>query len=342
VNARRPEGHPVISDDVEASSATAANDRAGLFTGLSAFPLTPVADDSAGGIDEAAFRALVGRLAGARVDSITVLGSTGSYAYLDRDERRRVIELAVAEAGDIPVLAGIGSTRTRDVLRYATDAQSAGAAGLLVAPVSYQPLTDEEVYRLFADVDHASSAPIVVYDNPGTTHFAFSDDLHAGIAALPQVASIKIPPVQGGPAAIQQRVAALRAEIPDDVTIGISGDAVAADALNAGCDTWYSVLGGTLPAPCRAIVTAAAAGDGPGAVGLSSRLAPLWELFAAYGSYRVVSALAEELGLVAHPNLPKPVLGLDEHGRKRLVGALTALRDNGIVDASADRLQRHS
>jgi 4-hydroxy-tetrahydrodipicolinate synthase len=301
-----------------------------LLTGLSAFPLTPVTDDPTGGIDEAAFSRLIARLAEARVDSITVLGSTGSYAYLNADERRRVIELAVAAAGDVPVIAGIGATRTRDVLRHATQAQAAGATGLLLAPVSYQPLTDEEVYSLFEDVEAASSVPLVVYDNPGTTHFTFNDDLHARIAELPHVASIKIPPVEGGPAALKQRITALRANIPGTVTIGISGDYLAAAALNAGCDTWYSVLAGTLPAPCRAIVDAAAAGFASRAIELSDQLAPLWELFSEYGSYRVVSALGEELHLVAHPNLPRPVLGLDQQGRTRLQAALVKLRENGV------------
>lgn len=301
-----------------------------MFTGLSAFPLTPLHDHGDGGIDEGAFRTLIGRLADARVQSITVLGSTGSYAYLDRDERRRVVELAVTEAGEVPVFAGVGATRTRDVLRYAADAQSAGAAGLLVAPVSYQPLTEEEVFGLFVDVDRQSSVPLIVYDNPGTTHFTFSDHLHARIAGLPCVASIKIPPVEGGPAAVEQRIAALRATIPDSATLGISGDAVAADALSGGCDAWYSVLAGTLPAPCQAIVAAAATGDRARAVHLSEALAPLWELFSAYGSYRVVSALAEELGLVAHPHLPKPVLGLHQRGRKRLAAAVALLREKGV------------
>lgn len=301
-----------------------------LLTGLSAFPLTPVIDDGDTGIDEAAFTNLITCLAAARVDSITVLGSTGSYAYLTSDERQHVVALAAATAGDVPVLAGIGATRTRDVLRHAADAQAAGASGLLLAPVSYQPLSDEEVYGLFQDVDSACSVPVVVYDNPGTTHFTFSDDLHARIAQLPSVASIKIPPVDGGASVMRERIDALRAKIPDGVTIGISGDYVAADALNAGCEAWYSVLGGTLPEACQAIVDAAAAGDAARAVELSDQLAPLWELFSEHGSYRVVSALAEELGLVQHPNLPRPVLGLDQGARHQLQAAMTALRGNGV------------
>lgn len=312
---------------------TQTSDRFALPTGLSAFPLTPVSDDA--GIDEAAFTSIVERLAAAGVDSITVLGSTGSYAYLTREERKRVVELAVAVAGNTPVLAGVGATRTRDVLRHADDAQAAGAAGLLVAPVSYQPLSDEEVYGLFDAVDAATSVPVVVYDNPGTTHFEFSDDLHARIADLPHIASIKIPPEENGPDAMAERIDTLRAELPTTVSIGISGDYVAAEALNAGCDAWYSVLGGTLPHACQAIVDAAAVGDATRTTELSNQLLPLWNLFYDHGSYRVVSALAEELGLVTHPNLPLPVLGLDQAGRTQVRAAMDALRENGVPGLNA-------
>ncbi|MDH6436751.1 dihydrodipicolinate synthase/N-acetylneuraminate lyase [Streptomyces sp. SAI-144] len=67
-----------------------------LLTGLSAFPLAPVIDDGNTGIDEAAFTNLITRLAAARVDAITVLGSTGSYTYLTSDERQHVVTLAAA------------------------------------------------------------------------------------------------------------------------------------------------------------------------------------------------------------------------------------------------------
>lgn len=322
--------HTTADPTRDSTADTTADSARQLVTGLSAFPLTPINDDTDGSIDEAAFSRLIARLDDARVDSITVLGSTGSYAYLTADERRRVVELAVATAGDVPVLAGVGATRTRDVLHHAEHAQAAGAAGLLVAPVSYQPLGDEEVYGLFQAVDAATSVPVVVYDNPGTTHFTFSDDLHARIAELPHIASIKIPPEENGPDAMQERVDTLRSKIRPGVTIGISGDYVAAEALNAGCETWYSVLGGTLPHACQAIVDAAAAADTARTTELSNQLTPLWDLFWTHGSYRVTSAFAEELGLVRHPNLPRPVLGLDNTGRDQVRAALAQLRANGV------------
>jgi 4-hydroxy-tetrahydrodipicolinate synthase len=77
-----------------------------MFTGLSAFPLTPLAHDA---VDEPAFVRLIERLSEAKVDSITALGSTGSYAYLSSEERSRVARLAVEHSGGTPVFIGIGA-----------------------------------------------------------------------------------------------------------------------------------------------------------------------------------------------------------------------------------------
>ena len=50
-------------------------------------------------------------------------------------------------------------------------------------------------YGLFETVAHHASVPLCVYDNPGTTDFEFSDELHEKMATLPGVLSIKIPGV---------------------------------------------------------------------------------------------------------------------------------------------------
>src|SRR3954466_12443267 len=126
------------------------------FDGFSAFPLTPMDER---GVDVDAFGRLVERAAEAGADSIGALGSTGNYAYLERTERRRLAELAVAAASGTPVLISIGAMRTQQVRRLAEDAEQAGAAALLLAPVSYQPLREEEVFGLYQTVAAAVSAP---------------------------------------------------------------------------------------------------------------------------------------------------------------------------------------
>ncbi|MUN53902.1 dihydrodipicolinate synthase family protein [Kocuria koreensis] len=293
------------------------------FTGLSGFPLTPLKDES---VDEAAFAGLVERSAAAGVDSITALGSTGSYAYLTPAERACVANLAVEHAGDTPVLVGVGALRTSHVLTNAEAAQAAGAAGLLLAPMSYQPLTDHDVFELYRAVTVATDLPVIVYDNPGTTHFEFTHELYARIAELPGIASIKIPGVPADPEAAREHVGAIRAVIPEHVTIGVSGDASAATGLNAGCEAWCSVIGGTLPEPALAITRAAQEGRAADAFAESERLAPLWDLFTKFGgSLRVVAAIAEQLALAPRGCLPLPIQPLSDDQRARISGVLDSL-----------------
>lgn len=293
-----------------------------MFNGLSAFPLTPMNES---GVDEAAFAKLMKRLAHAKVDSIGALGSTGNYAYLQREERARVARMAVDHANGIPVMIGIGALRTRDVLALAEDAQKAGASAVLLAPVSYQKLTQDEVFSLFETVAKSLSVPLCVYDNPGTTHFEFSDELHGRIAKLPNVGAIKIPPVPADPEEARARVERLRALVPSNVAIGVSGDASASAGLNAGCTAWYSVLGGLFPERCMAITRAAAHGHAAEARRLSAELEPLWALFRQYGGLRVVASAAEMLGLVQADNLPLPLLPLNSAARKTVQDLLAAL-----------------
>ncbi|MGC5628527.1 dihydrodipicolinate synthase family protein [Georgenia sp. Z1344] len=294
-----------------------------MFTGLSAFPLTPLADDH---LDEAAFAGLVERLVDAGVDSITALGSTGSYAYLDPEERARVARLAVAHARDVPVLVGVGALRTSQVLTHVDSAEQAGAAGVLLAPMTYQPLTDDDVLELFRTVTEHTDLPVVVYDNPTTTRFTFTTELYARVAALPGIASIKIPGVPADPAQARRHVDAIRTAVPDHVTVGVSGDALGAAGLVAGCDAWYTAVGGTLPAPMLTITRAVQAGRPEEAAAESARLAPLWELLPELGgSARVSAAIAQHLGLVPGWCLPLPIRALTRAQRARVADVVDGL-----------------
>jgi len=294
-----------------------------MFSGLSAFPLTPV---NATGIDEKSFLSLLARLTTAKVDSLGVLGSTGSYAYFTREQRKRVATLAVQYADGIPVMVSIGATSTDEVLRLAEDAQHAGVSALLLPAVSYQKLTEEEVFGFYAEVARNVSLPICVYDNPGTTHTEFSNDLYARIAALPNIASIKIPGVPADMHSAAQRVSALRAQLPAEISIGVSGDASAGNGLMAGCDVWYSVCGGLFPNTALALTRAAQAGDFAAVVEQSQRLEPLWTLFRQHGgSIRVIAAAAALLGLAEENNLPRPLRALSSEHQREVLQVMRSL-----------------
>lgn len=290
-------------------------------SGLSAFPITPT--DDAGRVDIAALRRLVSRLVAADVDSIGLLGSTGIYMYLTRDERRRAIEAAADESsGRVPVIAGIGALRTDEAIALARDAKDIGAAAGLLSAASYTPLTDDEVFEHVSAVARGSGLPIVIYDNPGTTHFKFTPDLVGRLAGVPGIVAIKNPGVGADDAAMH--LAGQRAIVPKSFSIGCSADWTAAETMIAGADTWYSVLGGLLPSVCLKIVRAARQGDAAEARRLDGMLEPLWELFRRYSSLRVVYALADLLG-ICRTEPPRPILPLAAPARRQLADTLARL-----------------
>jgi 4-hydroxy-tetrahydrodipicolinate synthase len=215
-----------------------------MFRGLSAFPITPM--DAGGRVVANHLARLLERLAAAKVDSVGLLGSTGSYMYLAREERRRAVEIAAEVLrGRVPLLVSVGAMRTDEALALARDAEAAGADGLLLAPVSYTPLKDEEVFGHFSEIAGATGLPLCIYNNPSTTHFSFSNDLIARLAAVPKIVALKN---TGLPAAeIRPAHEALRALVPAGFAIGYSGDWNAGGAMLAGGSPGTASSAGSCP-----------------------------------------------------------------------------------------------
>lgn len=71
---------------------------------------------------------------------------------------------------------------------------------------------------------------------------------------MPGIVAIKNPTEKSD--AIEGHLAGQRSIVPEGFSIGYSGDWNATEAMLAGADTWYSVLGGILPEVCTKIVKA--------------------------------------------------------------------------------------
>jgi 4-hydroxy-tetrahydrodipicolinate synthase len=271
-------------------------------------------------VDE--FGALLEHLENSAVDSVGVLGSTGAAAYLNRAQRRRAIKTA-RDALSKPVIAGVSALRTDQVIQHALDAQKSGADAILLSAMSYIPLNDREVVRLFERVDAAVDLPICIYNNPGTTKFTFSPALIGELSQLDHVAAVK----DSGHSheELAERRASIRALVDESFVIGMSGDSFAVEALIEGSGAWYSVLAGTLPDACAALVSAIADGNHDEARLRDAALRPMWELMRRVGSIRVMYALVELLGLsTALP--PEPLLPLGYDDKAALILALEAGR----------------
>ncbi len=290
-----------------------------FIKGVSAFPLTPM--NASGTLDRGMLRELLNRLVTASVDSVGLLGSTGMYPFIDRGQRRAAIETAAAVLnGKIPLVVGIGALRTDAAIDLARDAEAAGADAGLLAPVSYTPLFDDEVFEHFKAVARATTLPLCIYNNPSTTHFAFSDDLIVRLSELPTVVAVK----HVGIADVGPQVDALRRRTKSEFSLGYSVDGFCAEAMIAGADTWYTALGGLFPEPCMEITGAIARGDVDAARRTNQQLKPVWDVFKEYGSARCIYAAAASLGFAVTP--PLPLQPLHGETRQRVLDAITAAR----------------
>ncbi|WP_104179606.1 dihydrodipicolinate synthase family protein [Arthrobacter sp. B0490] len=285
------------------------------FTGLIAYPITPFAADGSVGQDD--LRALVDGLATSGVDAVTVLGSSGSFAYLDRSERAQVARTAI-EAIDrrLPVAVGISSVGTREVLDAAVDAQAAGAEGLVLSPVSYVPLTDDEVLAQVRAVCAVTDLPVCLYNNPGTTQFDYSLRVVAELSALPQVVAFK--DTAADAATFNARHAELAPLVPDGFSHGVSGDLLMMTG-EVAADAWHSGPAALLPAYYGRLRAAVVAGDRAGIERVRSVLAPLVDHVAGLRKISGLHLLARACGVAAGdprpPLLPSPGSELRELGR---------------------------
>lgn len=291
------------------------------LSGVSAFPITPT--DSSGCVDTMVLRKLVARLSQTQVDSIGLLGSTGVYMYLTREERRRAVEVVLDEIqGRTPVVVGVGALRTDEAVKLAQDAKAAGASAGLLAPVSYTPSATTRCFEHFTTVARDAGLPICIYDNPSTTHFRFSTELLGRLAQSPGIVAIKS--LAGPGEETTNSLTTLRRLVPSGFSLGYSVDQNVAEVLLAGADTWYSVLGGLFPTTCLKIVRAASQGNAAEVRRLAAALEPVWDLFRQFSSLRVVYALADLLD-ICRCEPPRPILPASDTARRRIAEAFDRL-----------------
>lgn len=159
------------------------------IAGVLAASVTPLAADGAT-IDEDAFGPLVDFLAGAGLDGLLAMGTTGEGILLSVDERCRAAELFVAAAaGRLHVLVHAGAQTTRDTAAMAEQAAAAGAAGVAVIGPPYFALDDRSLVEHFAAAARACAPlPFYLYEFAARSGYAVPppviDELRARVDNL--------------------------------------------------------------------------------------------------------------------------------------------------------------
>src|SRR5215467_11837107 len=160
------------------------------FHGVFPYLVSPI--DRGGRVKADVLARLVDDLVAAGVHGLTPLGSTGEFAYLDREQRTAVVKATIAAAaGRVPVVAGVVSTSTADAVAQAQNYQRFGADGILAILEAYFPLHDAQIESYFRAVADAVDVPVILYTNPQFQRSDLSLDVIARLAEHPRIRYIK-------------------------------------------------------------------------------------------------------------------------------------------------------
>ncbi len=224
------------------------------FTGVGTALITPFT--STGVVDEAAVRRLARRQIDLGVHFLVPCGTTGEVPTLSADERRRVVEIVVDEAGGkTPVLAGAGGYDTREIVHAATEMLKAGATGLLSVTPYYNRPTPEGLYEHYSMIADATPLPIIIYNVPGRTGCNVDAPTLAKLATIPTVVGVK--EASGN---MSQMADILRA-VPDEFLVLSGDDAVTVPLMAIGGRGIISVCSNQIPREMADMVEAAERGD---------------------------------------------------------------------------------
>ncbi|HLM28044.1 MAG TPA: 4-hydroxy-tetrahydrodipicolinate synthase [Thermoleophilaceae bacterium] len=158
----------------------------GILTAM----VTPFGAD--GAIDEDAFASLCRHLLEeGGSDGLVVAGTTGEGSTLDDDEKCQLWELAVAESGDAPVIAGTGSNDTRHSAALTERASALGVDGVLVVTPYYNRPNRRGLVAHFQAVAAATELPVVLYNIPQRCALDMPNDLLRELAEIDDVVAVK-------------------------------------------------------------------------------------------------------------------------------------------------------
>jgi 4-hydroxy-tetrahydrodipicolinate synthase len=159
----------------------------GEFSGVFPYLVSPI--DEQGQVKEAVLTRLANDLIDAGVHGLTPLGSTGEFAYLNREQRHRLVDIVVRAARRrVPVVAGVAATTIADAVEQVKSYDILGVDGILAILEAYFPISEDGVVDYFTAVANATTLPIVLYTNP---QFQRSDLTVSAIERLSKVENIR-------------------------------------------------------------------------------------------------------------------------------------------------------
>lgn len=177
-----------------------------------------------------------------QTDALLILGTTGESSTMSHEEDDEVCRYVVNRvAKRIPVWAGSGSNSTQTMLEKSKSFEKIGVDGLLLITPYYNKTNEEGMYLHFKTVADAVSIPCILYNVPGRTGCAISENNVCRLARHPNIVGIK---EASGDIGYAARIAR---HLSDDFVMYSGNDDMILSMMSLGCSGVISVLANVLP-----------------------------------------------------------------------------------------------
>jgi 4-hydroxy-tetrahydrodipicolinate synthase len=278
------------------------NEKAFRPGGVNPALVTPFARDQS--VDEEAFRRLIRRVL-PHVDGLVPCGTTGEFNYLTPEENRRLVQIAVEEAGDKPVIAGTGAAGTRLAIDLAQGAQEAGASACLIVTPYFLHPSDKGIYQHYYEIAKAlPTMPIILYNIPQVVDAYLPRRVVQDLADLPNIVGLKD---SSGNLTYTMEILEYAG---DRINVLIGHDEVVLNALAGGASGMILASAQVYPEVWQALLSAVRQGDLESARTLQRQVQKLSRIFCRYGGGVAVKQALKMLGIDAgRPRSPLKSVG---------------------------------
>jgi 4-hydroxy-tetrahydrodipicolinate synthase len=257
------------------------------FHGVFPYLVSPI--DDAGEVRADVLARLCDDLIRAGVHGLTPLGSTGEFAYLNRSQKRRVVEVVIeAAAGRVPVVAGVASTTTADAVEQAREWERLGADGILAVLEAYFPIADDGVFDYFRAIGEAVSVPVVLYTNPSFQRADLSLQVIERLSRVPNIGYIKDASVNTG------RLLSIINRVEGRMQVFAASSHVPTCVMLIGGVGWMAGPACVAPRASVELYELCVRGDWQAAM---AKQRPLWALNQAFAKYNLAACIKGGLEL---------------------------------------------
>jgi 4-hydroxy-tetrahydrodipicolinate synthase len=261
--------------------------------------ITPFTD---GGLDEAAFAALIRHYLGAPIDGFILAATTGEGLTLEEKELERLVATASETiAGRRPVFLGLCGSDTRALVERLRRTAPWPVDGYLVACPSYSRPSQEGLRRHFTALAERTTKPIVLYNIPYRTGVNLANETLLRLAELAPVIGVK------DCCAVPVQSFELLRNRPPGFSVMTGEDALFFSALAHGADGGILASAHIDPEGFAAVRTALIAGDRECSLRLWTPLADIVALLFAEPSPAPIKHWLWRRGLIPSPELRLPL-----------------------------------